>query len=329
MTDIAKQYEDGLQGFVEDKAEDWRFEEYLRQTPGQYHGAHEVVDVFSLKDRGKGKLALPYLAAVEMYPGCLPGGRQMRGSCVAWSTRNALMVSYCAYLKYGPNDLKHAAPTLTRKAMNNGAFATEGIYWFRRHGRDGWQCSAAAKVATTECGLLSRQAYPDLGLDLTEYSPKTEGKWGASLPPEEVRDVCNDHISGSSTVCKSWAETRDMIASGYAISSCGSEAWEMGRDENGVARRSKKSWAHAMAGIAVDDRPETHDKYGCGLILVQNSWGNVNKGSDKIRGTDKVIPPGSFWSRWDDFDNRYVVALGPAKGWPAMVLPDFGTGGIL
>ena len=329
MIDIQKQYEDGLQGFVEDKAEDWRFEEYLKQTPGQFHGAHDAIRSFDLKDIGKDKLSLPYLAAVELYPGCLPGGRQMRGSCVAWSTRNAAMVSYLAYIKYTPNPEKYSHPACSGTGIRNGLFSTDGIYWFRRHGRDGWQCSAAAKVVTSECGLLVRRNYPEIGIDLTKYSPKMEGKWGSSLPPENVRDVCDNNLVSSTTVCRGWEEVRDIIASGYAISTCGMEAWEMGRDENGVCKRSRGSWAHAMAGIAVDDRPETHERYGCGLVLIQNSWGDVNKGSAKIRGTSKFIPPGSFWARWKDMDKRYAVALGPAKGWPAMLLPDFGSEGIL
>ena len=331
--DIVKQYERGsLKGYEPDPAEDWMFEESLRSKHGQYHSARDAVDAFDLKDVGINKVSLPYQAAMEMYPGCLPGGRQMRGSCVAWSTRNAAMVSFLAYIKYTPNPERYVPPMCSGEGVAHGLFSTEGIYWFRRHGRDGWQCSAAAKVATSECGLLVRHNYPDLGFDLTSYSPKTEGKWGSSLPPQDVRDECDNHLVSSATVVKGWDEARALISSGYAISTCGMEAWSMTRDEYGFARRSSGSWAHAMAGIAVDDRDEVKEKYKCkegGLILIQNSWGNINKGGDKVRGTDKTIPPGSFWARWDDMRHRYMVALGPAKGWPCMLLPDWGTKGIV
>lgn len=326
--DILQEYEHGLQGYVPDAKVDGDFLRWLHETR-QYASAGDAIHDYGLDEQGKGKLVMPFMAALEMYPGCLPGGRQMRGSCVAWSTRNALMVSFCSYLKYGSNKEGYTAPTLEPDAIQNGAFSTEGIYWFRRHGGDGWQCSAAAKVATEECGLLARKNYKELSLDLTRYDPETEGYWGSNLPPEKVRKECGLHLSGSATVCKTWAEVRDIIASGYACSTCGMEAWQMERDENGVAKRSSRSWAHAMAIVAVDDRAETVSKYGCGLVLVQNSWGNVNTGGDKVRGTSVTIPPGSFWARWNDFKDRYIVALGPCKGWPAMRLPNWGTEGIL
>ena len=126
-------------------------------------------DSHGLDDIGKNKVSLPYLAALEMYPGCLPGGRQMRGSCVAWSTRNAAMVSFLAYIKYTPNPERYTPPACSGRGIANGLFSTDGIYWFRRHGRDGWQCSAAAKVATTSAGYCRRN-YPDLKLDLMVFS---------------------------------------------------------------------------------------------------------------------------------------------------------------
>jgi hypothetical protein len=331
--DIVEQYESGqLKGYEPDAAVDWAFEMGLRQTPGQYHSAADAVSDFSLEDVGRNKVSLPYLAALDIYPGCLPGGRQMRGSCVAWSTRNAAMVSFCAYLKYTPNPERYTAPSISPEGIAHGAFSTAPIYWFRRHGRDGWQCSAAAQVVSKEAGLLPNQNYPEIGVDLTTYSPQVEGKWGASLPPPDVRDAVDNNLVSSTTVVKSWDEARSLIASGYAISTCGMEAWEKTRDDNGYSSRSRGSWAHAMAGIAVDDRDEMKEKYGCkdgGLILIQNSWGAWNRGGTQVKGTEQHIPPGSFWARWDDMKSRYMVALGPAKGWPCMALPDWGTKGIV
>lgn len=331
--DILNEYRNGLCGYIPDPAADAALESHLRQS-NQYAFAADAIDDYHLRDAGKDQVSLPFLAALELYPGSLPGGRQKRGSCVAWSTRNALMVSYCAYLKYGANTELFAHPGVSELASSNGAFSTETIYWFRRHGGDGWQCSAAAQVATGECGLMPRKNYPEIGIDLTEYSPNTEGRWGSSLPPQQVRDLCKQHISGNATVCKTWDDVRSMVASGYALSTCGMEAFEMKRDECGVAKRDyRDSWAHAMAVVAVDDRPEMRRRYSSdgktGLVLVQNSWGSINTGPDAIAGTQKSIPPGAFWARWEDFKSRYCVALGPCKGWPAMQLPNWGTENIL
>jgi hypothetical protein len=328
---IYQQYRGGkLLGYTPDPKADAAFDTFLRRN-GYYANAGDAVDDYHLAEVGKDVVSLPYLAAMSMYPGCLGRQWQKRGSCVAWSTRNALMVSYCAYLKYGDNAEKFAAPTLSQTAIDNGAFSTEGIYWFRRHGSDGWQCSAAAQVATEECGLLERRNYQEIGIDLTQYDPRTEGRWGASLPPQNVRDLCNDHISGNATVCKTWEQVRSMVASGYALSTCGMEAFKFQRDEYGLCKRDHfDSWAHAMAVIGVDDRPEVRQRYSSGLVLVQNSWPpEMVTGPDVVAGTSKRIPPCSFWARWEDFKNRYIVALGPSKGWTPAKMPNWGGEEIL
>lgn len=321
-------YAAGFRGYIPDPKADARLELHLRRT-GAYAYAGDAIADYHLEEVGKGKLSLPFLAAMTLYPHCLPGGAQGRGSCVAWSTRNAALVSYCAYIMYGANDEKFTAPEVSDKAVASGVFATEGIYWFRGHSGDGWQCSAAAEVATSKCGLLERRAYPELGLDLTAYSANTEGRWGGSPPPDKVQDVCRRHLCSNATVVKGWQEVRAMVASGYALSSCGSEAFTSTRDEWGVCRRTSGTWHHAMAVHSVDDRPETHAKYGCGLVGVQNSWGDYLRGEDGIHGTDHKLPVGAFWAKWTDFQNRYFVALGPSKGWPAAKLPDWGLGGVL
>jgi hypothetical protein len=233
---------------------------------------------------------------------------------------------------YGPNHDREVPPLISDVGIKNGCFSTAGIYWFRGHGGDGWQCSEAAQVAISKCGLLINQNYPDIGIDLTRYSPSIEGRWGASPPPANVQEVCKKNLCENATVCTSWEQVRDMLANGTALSSCGSEAFVSQRDTYGVCARSSSVWYHAMAIIAADDRDEIKDRTRCkdgGLVLVQNSWGSYLEGPDMIWGTTKRIPVGSFWARWDDVKNRYFVALGAAAGWPARKLPDWGLGGIV
>ena len=329
ITDLQRLYESGFRGYEPDARADAALESHIRSVGG-YASAADAIDDYRLTDNGKGKLSLPYLAAESLYPHCLPGGAQGRGSCVAWSTRNAALVSYCAYLMYGENVERYARPDVSQTGIENGVFSTAGIYWFRRHGRDGWQCSSAAQVATTECGLLENKPYPHLGLDLTRYSASVEGKWGASLPPAEVRDECAKHLCGDATVARSWDEVRSLLGSGFGISTCGGESWSNTPDaEWGVSQRTSRGWAHALALIAADDRPETHERWGCGLVGVQNSWGNWMTRRAKVHGTRYQLPVGAFWSRWEDFKNRYCVALGPARGWQAVRLPDWGLGQVL
>lgn len=321
-------YESGFKGFIPDVKADDEFAAYIRDHGG-YSRAGDAIDDYGLRDSGKGKLSLPHIAALQLFPGSLPGGRQMRGSCVAWSTRNAAAVSYAGHLIYGSNPERFAPPVVSPVGIQNGVYCTENIYWFRRKSSDGWQCSSAAQVVIAESGLMLRQNYPELGLDLTEYNPTTEGKWGLTLPPANVRDACQKHLVGSATVCEGWESVRDMLANSYAISSCGMESFSRERDAYGVCQRTREGWAHAMAVIGADDRPEIVERYGCGLALIQNSWGDYLKGPDAIMGTGLRIPVGSFWAKWVDIKDRYFVALGPAKGWPAQKLPDWGLKGIL
>lgn len=326
--DLIAQYESGLQGYVPNPAAGPALESMIRGMGG-YALAGDAISDYYLADTGKGKLSLPYIAALQIYPGCLPGGAQKRGSCVAWNTRNAALVSYCAYIMYGRNSEGFAPPKVSTTAIQNGVASTEAIYWFRHHSGDGWDGASAAQVAIEKSGLVLRMNYPEIGIDLTTYSPETEGRWGASEPPENVRSVCKQHLCSNATVCKSYEEVRDMLANGYAVSSCGGESFSFDRDECGVSRRTLQGWSHAMAIVGVDDRPEMVAKYGCGLLLVQNSWGDAFHGPDIIKGTSLRIPVGSFWARWHDVQDRYYVALGPSKGWPANKLPDWGLGGII
>lgn len=186
-------YDSGFKGFEPDWRADADLIDHIKSVGG-YASAADAIDDYKLTDNGKGKLSLPYLAAEELYPHCLPGGAQGRGSCVAWSTRNAALVSYCAYLRYGTNTESFTAPVVSDVAIDNGVFSTESVYWWRRKNSDGWQCSAAAKVAVTECGLMERKPYPHLDLDLTRYSASTEGRWvqGFRRPmlPTSVPSTC-------------------------------------------------------------------------------------------------------------------------------------------
>jgi hypothetical protein len=326
--EVIDNYDQGFKGVVPNPAADRSLITYLI-THGGYAKASDAIANSGLAGSGAGKVFLPYLAAMQMYPNCLPGGAQQRGSCVAWTTRNAALVSYCAYLMYGKNAERYVPPVVSKKACENGVASTEGIYWFRGYDSDGWQGSAAAEVAISQCGLLIRQPYPELDLDLTEYSPVTEGRWGAHAPPANVQAACKQHLCSNATVANTYEEVRDLLANGYAISTTGSEAFSKNRDDWGVCRRSNATWYHAMAYIACDDRPETIAKWGCGLVLVQNSWGSYLVGEDTVHGTGYKIPVGSFWARWKDVEDRYCCALGPAVGWPANKLPDLGLDGIV
>lgn len=323
----AKQiYEDGFEGCYPDPDAAARLWQTVRSMGGDPFNATRR---YGLDGSGAGKLALPFLAQLRLYPDSLPGVAQQRGDCVSFSTRTAAVGSYCASLLYGQNDHHYIAPVVSPVACQNGVASTEALFWYRGYDGDGWSCAAAADIAITKSGIVLRQKYPELGLDLTEYSASMAGKWGRLSPPAAVETATKSHLCQNATNCKTYEEVRDMLANGYCLSTCGSEAFVDKRDAFGIADRSSKTWQHAIAAIAVDDRPETVAREGCGLILMMNSWQNWNSGPRLIWGTKIEIPNGSFWARWRDIKDRYFIALGPSVGWPANKLPDWGLGNIV
>lgn len=328
QADIIREYERGFPGSYADAAAHERLCQHIEDMGGYADGG-AACRAAHFEGTGAGKLSLPYIAAQQLYPGVLDGGRQLRGDCVSWSSRTTGLVSYCASLLYGPNPLRNDTPVASSKAIQNGLFSTESWYWYRGYDGDGWSCSAAADVGLKKGGLVLRQNYPDIGLDLEAYSPSTAGRYGRVTPPPEVQAITSKYLLQNATVCRTWEQVRDMLHQGYALSTCGMEAWSHTRDSNGVCNRSYQTWAHAISVIAADDRDEIKKKYGSPLILFKNSWDEYLTGSRRIFGTDLEIPPGAFWSRWDDAANRGFIAFSTGKGWQANTLPDWGLGGIV
>lgn len=328
QSDIVREYERGFVGAYSDPAATERLRQHIDDIGGYADGG-AACRVAGFYGEGAGKLSLPYLAATQLYPGVLPGGRQLRGDCVSWSSRTAALVSYCASLMYGANPDRNDAPEASAKAIAHGLFSTESWYWQRGYDGDGWTCSAAADVGLTSAGLVLRQNYPELGIDLTDYSASKAGRWGRMPPPAEVRAMTSKYLLQNATICNTWEQVRDMLANGYALSTCGGESWSDRRDQNGVCNRTAAGWAHAIAVIAADDREEVRRKYGSPLVLFCNSWGEYMTGGRQILGIDLEIPPGCFWSRWDDASRRGYIAFSTGKGWAANKLPDWGLGGIV
>ena len=326
-------YDTGLKGTYSDPDAHDRLTKLIK-SQGQSPDADDTVRNYGLSGSGEGRLSPLFSVIEKVFPGSLPASAQGVGSCVAHSTRNAALGSLAAEIAAGTADEVtgkiEGKPQISEAAQRDGVLSTEAIYWYRGHsGKDGWSCDHAAEVICGKSGLWLRKNYPDIDIDLTNYSARTEVKWGKPLPPEKVQVVGRDHLMRTATRVKSYAELRDLIHNGYACSSCGGESFASGRDENGVSFRTRGGWAHAMAYLAVDDRDEVKQRYnGEPLILVQNSWGQWGSGPRRVLGTNLEIPVGSFWARWSDIKNRYVVAFSGVNGWPPQKF-DSWLGGVL
>ena len=287
------------------------------------------VRTYGLFGSGAGKLTSHWTIVERLFPGCWPASRQTRGDCVSHSQRNACLYTIACEIAAGkPDEVTghvEEKPQQPDEGVRDGVFASEGYYWYRGHGGDGWQCERAARVAVEKSGAWPRKPYPELGFDLTKYSGGTAGKWGMVPPPENITREGQKHLFRTAARCESFETVRDMLANGYGITSCGGEGFSSTRDENGVSRRSG-SWAHAMAYIGCDDREEVKSKYDGPLVLVLNSWGKWNGGPRRVMGTNLDIPEGSFWARWSEVSRRSAIAMSGFNGWPAQKFPNWTEG---
>jgi hypothetical protein len=326
--DVVAAYETGFTGAYSNPEAAAALREQIKAAGGIPDGAM-ACSAYKLEETGKGKLSLPVLEILKLYPNCLPGGAQGRGDCVSWSTRNACLGTMCCEITSGvpdPNSNRlEGAPEVSDTARINGVLSTEAFYNWRRHGGDGWSCAEAAQVALNDSGLWLRKKYDEINVDFTAYSARGAGIYGSRTPPASWLEIGKDHRVQTVTEVEEYEPMRDLLANGYCISSCGGESFSSDRDINGVSPRTAKGWAHALAYLAVDDRAEIKKLYGEPLILVQNSWGNWNDGGRRIFGTFVDIPIGSFWAKWSDIKNRYMIAISGVNGWPPKKLKNYGA----
>lgn len=315
--EVERMYERGFAGATYSEEEEGRFADEMPNANGV-----DLCHDLGYADSAVGELVIPFVAVEETYPGCWPGSAQRRGDCVSHSQRNAMLTTLVGEVVAGlPDEVSgrmEEAPQVSPEAQRDGVLATEAIYRHRGHRGDGWQCSAAARVSTQTTGSVLRRRYEHA--DLTRYNPK----WAGGKAGSDERDAFDDNLFREATsVGGSFETIRDLLARGFGVSSCGSEGFAKTRNEDGVAKRSGR-WAHAMAYIGADDRDETKRKYSEPLVLVLNSWGpRWIRGGDTILGTNRKIPPGSFWARWSDVKRRSCYAMSGHDGWARRKLPDY------
>ena len=344
--DVVRMYERGFAGAYQEPEETEQFEDLIRSRGGNVRG-EEIATSSGWAESGQGKLILPFLHALEQYPGCLPGPGQQRGDCVAHSEKNANLITYACEVAAGLPDevtgLIERVPEIPTAGLLQGAFSTETFYWFRGHGGDGWSCDASSRVAMRNAGLITRDNHADLGVDLTRYSGRNAGLYGRRPPTGSVATALAQNLIRQATTVRDREARRDFLANGYALHTCGGEGWANTRDKHGVSRR-RGGWAHAMPDVAFDDRPSTRQLYGDSLELIQNSWARWNSGPRDIRDSAQYVPPekrerwialdivnprtgnimiphGSFWALSRDVSRRRFIAKSSVDGWPRLSVP--------
>lgn len=314
---IAEAYSKGFAGALYSREEIERFQAEQPHPDGE-----AVCQEYGFADTAAGKLVPTWVAVETVYPGCWPASAQERGDCVSHSTRNAMLTTLVGEVVAGLPDAvsgkTEEAPAVSPEAQRDGVLATEAIYRRRGSRGDGWSCTAAVRVATSQTGAVVRRDYPGIA-DLTKYN----SRWAGGGAESNETDAFDDNLFREATRMESFEAIRDLLNRGFGVSSCGSEGFASTRDENGVSRK-QGSWAHAMAYIGADDRAETHRKYGGPLLLVLNSWGSRwNSGPRTVMGTQLEIPVGSFWAKWSDLSRRDAYAIAGLNGWQRKELPDY------
>ena len=342
--EVIKLYANRFAGATYDPDAVEEFRSAMLQPDGE-----QVATSTGIADTGAGRLVMPFVYVLEMFPGCWPGCQgQARGDCVSWDTRNASLFTMTCDIVSGQLDEKSGKPEekpeVPDEGIADGVLSTETFYWYRGYDGDGWSCPAAATVACKKSGLMVRKNYTDLGVDLTKYSGKNAGKYGSKTPGSEAQRLDGEHLIHQATELSSPEACRDFLFNGYGISTCGGEGLSDKRDANGWSKRSG-SWAHAMAYIGFDDRPVVKQIYGEPGVLDLNSWKDWNSGPRDIvesaalvplekkdlwiklgivnASTGNImIPEGSCWVPYSQVRNREMIAFSGANGWPRKILPE-------
>lgn len=323
-------YNKGHVGARVDPRADEVFADRILRYGGDPNGSNVAYD-WGLENAGAGKLTLLFPTVERVFPGCYPGAAQLTGDCVAAACARALATTIaCEVMDGKPDEVTgriEGAPEMPKKGIEEWPIAQESLFWHRQSDSDGWVCSEAARVAC-EKGFLVRKPYPELRVDLTEYTKLNIFKWGATPPPAVIDSETKKHVARTATFLKGREQTRDFLASGFCVFNCSGMGFESTRGEWGVARQIGR-WAHAQTFIGYDDRPETHKKWGQALVLWQNSWARWNSGDRRVYLREDIeIPEGCFWALADTIDRcGSVIALSSVAGWPRRQLPTYGARG--
>lgn len=284
-----------------------------------YPDGEQAAYDFGLAGSGAGKLSLPYLAAYKNWPRMWPCPGQTTGDCVSHAGKNSALVLIgveCELAQPDPQTgIVEGFPEVTEEAESQGVVACENIYGYRGHSGQGASCDRLIQYVTNVGGILLRQNYPELGIDLTRYNASIGIRWGGRNPPENVNTEGKKHQIRLATNCDTHEVCRDYIANGYPIWACSGLGWSSQRDENGFSRR-QGGWSHSWIIMGYDDRPETVRKYGFPLALYNHDWGRWNSGGRRVLGTDIDIPEGSMWIDARLLNQCDCTAMSNMNGWP-------------
>ena len=258
-------------------------------------------------------------------------GRQLNGSCVAWGAMHAVLIAESVSWKAGQRDSPPLIPS------------TEAIYGGSRceaRGRTfaGWTDGSTGFHAAKwlrEWGVVYREPFPSLGVDLTTYSAELEKQWGAygcggqndngRMDAEAKRHPCR-YVSKVRT----WEELKAAVVGGFPVTIASNQGFSTGpRDAMGFSR-PQGNWAHQMCVIGI--RFKDSGREGA---LILNSWGPDYMGRGAAAGGKYPAdqPDGSFWCDRETMERSILAAddswaIGDIHGWEPRRIDNHGWQGL-
>jgi len=272
-----------LQGWVDDKR---GVEDVMNKLPFPVFS-----DVWTpIKNTGKGKVTLLYEIIRKVNSGLFPNRHQTVGDCVSQGAAYAVDAAKSVDIYLNKDFEEWVAET-----------ATEDLYWGSRNiigkgrlGNSDGSIGAWMAKYLIDYGAVPRGKYGEV--DLTTYSGAKARSWGRRgfMLPQSFIDKAKQHPILTASQVRSYAEVRDLVNNGYAVTIASNQGFSSRRDSEGFAR-PEGSWAHQMCILGVDD------EYRRPGVLVQNSWGAWNAGP-----TRHNQPVGSFWVDADEIERRVL-----------------------
>lgn len=234
------------------------------------------------------------------------------GSCVSFGTNQAVettLATQIVFLRGSKDEFKHISEEVTY----GGSRVQVGKGRIRGDGSVGsWGAEFVQKW-----GIVERAKHGQY--DLSAYSVSTCRTFGDRGVPVDLQAIAKERPVKDITFCKSWAEVKRALASGYALSICSDQGFEGNRDANGV-KKPRGSWAHCMA---IDGY---HTEGATEYAHIDNSWGA--RPSEGPTGWGNP-PDSGFWvessviDRLAKMQGNEVIAFSAVRGWPSRKLDWF------
>jgi hypothetical protein len=163
---------------------------------------------------------------------------------------------------------------------------------------DGSYGGAAAKWLR-DWGVVYRKPFPELGYDLTTYSPERAKQWGnygcgGQGDNGRLDAIAKRHPARHVVAIRSWEELAAAVTAGFPVTIASNVGFASRTDEVG-ALAAQGQWLHQMCIIGIrfaDQSPPGVKPMDAALVL--NSWGTTWLSYAGRYPADQ--PAGTFWA---------------------------------